>query len=236
MSSWQIELIGNEYTLGFLEEFLSNSLYQFEKDETMILLPLPETSPDVSKEELYAIASNLIDVINGAAKLYNPDCSPISFNTISRMKEDGTREGIGYFVGSPPRTKYFGFVPEDRTLIEWIRFALSDSEVARALYLYGSLEPTWNNLYMVLEIIEDDFGGEKGLKRSNLIKPKDFKDVKDFKQTAQSYSAIGKEARHASLKRGYKPPSSPMKLAKAHEVVYSLLKVWIETKFDQSNK
>lgn len=236
MSSWQIELIGNEQTLAFLEEFLSNSPYQFEKDETRTFLPLSETPPDVGKEELYAIASNLVDIINGATKLYNPDCSPVTFNTISRIKEDGTREGIGYFAGSPPRTKYFGFLPEDRTLVEWIRLALSDPEVTRALYLYGSLEPNWKNLYMVLEIIEDDFGGEKRLERSNLIVAKDFKDVKDFKQTAQSYKAIGKEARHASLKGGYEPPSPPMKLAKAHELVCSLLKVWIESKLNQSNK
>lgn len=231
MSPWQIELIGNEYTLEFLEGFLSNSPYQVEKGETRMFLSLSGISLDVDRDELYAIASNLVDIINGAAKLYNPDCSPVTFNTISRIKEDGTREGFGYFAGSPPRMKYFGFLPEDRTLVEWIGFALSDSEVGRALYLYGALEPNWKNLFMVLEIIEDDLGGQKKLGKSNLIAKKD---LENFKQTAQSYKAIGKEARHASLKRKHEPPPFPMSLENANELMLALLRNWIKSKLDQS--
>lgn len=227
MSPWQIELIGNEYTLEFLEGFLSDSPYQVEKDKDKTFLSLSETPHDIGKDELYATASNLIDVINGATKLYNPSCSPLTFNTISRIKEDGSREGVGYFVASPPRTKYFGFIPEDKTLVEWIMFALSDSEVTRALYLYGALEPNWKNLFMVLEIIEDDLGGQKKLGKSNLIARKD---LEDFKQTAQSYKTIGKEARHGSLKRKHEPPLHPMSIEKANEVMRALLKNWIKTK------
>ena len=51
---------------------------------------------------------------------------------------------------------------------------------------------------MILEAIEDDNGGERGL----VAKPWGGQRVKDFKATADSYKALGADARHGSTKNG----------------------------------
>ena len=148
---------------------------------------------------------------------------------VLRLKENGKWIGFGYLTAPETDFTLTAYSPGDRTIFNWIDTALSNQEIERALYLFGSLELNWKNLYMVLEVIEDSFGGETSLLNTNIVPPED---IKSFKRTASSYKAIGRDARHATLK--FELPREPMTLRKAQEVVGTLLQEWIKYEMRKS--
>jgi hypothetical protein len=229
MSEWQIELIGNESDIKLVDDLLSDSPYKITTIGNRKLLSLPGVSKDADIHTVKAASDQLIDVINGAARLYSRQFKGLSFVKVSRLDSNGKRISFGYITASETDYTLTAINPNDRTLLKWVKVALSDEEIARALYLYGSLEPNWKNLYMVLEVIEDSFGGERYLLNAKLI-PK--KDIKLFKQTAGSYKAIGREARHGTLK--FEPPHKQMTLTKAQDVISTLLREWLKIKGSQN--
>jgi hypothetical protein len=107
----------------------------------------------------------------------------------------------------------------------WIHLAKQDELVERALILYANLPHNWRNLFIILEIIEDDFGGEKGLKSKGWVSGNM---ITLFKRTANSYMAIGREARHGSTKK--QPPVKPMGLQEAQSLVRNILFKWLSSK------
>jgi hypothetical protein len=68
-----------------------------------------------------------------------------------------------------------------------------------------------------MEAMEDGNGGEPGLLAKNFV-PR--KDIKNFKDTANSWNAIGIEARHASTRKGSSSPK--MTLTEAEEMFQKL--------------
>jgi hypothetical protein len=99
--------------------------------------------------------------------------------------------------------------------------AESNDALERALHLYGSLKHAWRELYMVLEAIEDGNGGERRLVSSGLsTEPQ----IKNFKATANSYRALGLEARHGSTTSGV--DQVRMTLKEAQAFIRELLNAW----------
>ncbi len=227
---WQIGLIGETTDIELLETLLKGSQYEiiFEGDE--FFLTLPDVPSDADSEEVKAAADRLIENINGAARLYYKRFGAIKYIKVSRVNDEGKRIGFGYLSVAPRDYTLTAIRPGDKTLIEWIDLAFTSDELSRALYLYGSLEPSWKNLYMVLETVEDDFGGQESLLNTNLI-PK--RELKLFKRTANSYRAIGSEARHGT--KTYTPPRNPMSLKSAQELISKLLRDWIGLKKNKSS-
>lgn len=229
MSEWQIELVGDEKDIELLEIFFKDTTYHIDTWEGRKLLTLPEVSPNADSEFVRAASNKIIDIINGAAKLYYKHFRGLSFFHVSRFDESGKRVGFGYLTAPAQDFTLTAINPEDRTLFGWINLALDDEEIERALFLFGSLEQNWKNLYMVLEVLEDSFGGEAKLLIANLA-PSD--DIKLFKRTACSYKAIGRDARHGTL--SFEPPLTPMALDKAQKLMRTLLQEWIKFKVIQS--
>jgi hypothetical protein len=95
--------------------------------------------------------------------------------------------------------------------------------VERLLYLYGTLEHDWRGLYMVLEVIEDDLGGQKKLLAKRF--PGGEK-LKLFKRTANAYKALGAAARHATT--SFAAPKEKMMLKEARALIRSLIDAWIK--------
>ena len=75
---------------------------------------------------------------------------------------------------------------------------------------------------MVLEAIEDANGGEKAVVAKKWVPV----GIKAFKETANSYKAIGLDARHASLTIGSERPKQTLETARA--LIRELLAKWIE--------
>ena len=225
MPEWQIELVGDARDIQLLESFLTDSPYQITTWEKRKFLTTPGVSLEADSESVYAASTKLIDVINGAMKLYYRRYNGVSFVHVSRINDEGKRVVFGYLTAPDDNNTLNAFNTKDQTLVEWVEIGLDDEEVERALYLYGSLELNWKNLFMVLEIIEDYFGGEKSLIKTSLVSKNE---IELFKRTANSYKAIGREARHGTII--FEPPPAPMTLARAQDMIRLLLIEWIKLK------
>jgi hypothetical protein len=227
---WQIGIIGEISDIELLETLLKGSQYEVTKEGDEFLLTLPDVPLDADSEQVKAAADRLVDIINGAARLYYKRFGEIKYVKVSRVNTEGRRVGFGYLSLAPRDFTLTAIRPGDKTLIEWVDLAFVSDELSRALYLYGSLEPSWKNLYMVLETVEDDFGGEEALIKASII-PK--RELKLFKRTANSYRAIGRESRHGT--RAFTPLRNHMTLKSAQELIRNLLLDWIGFKKKQSS-
>lgn len=103
--------------------------------------------------------------------------------------------------------------------------ASSDDRVARAITIYGALGDTWPGLYMVLDVLSDDLGGDDAVKKSGFASRAK---IKLLRRTANSYTAAGLGARHALEK--YEAPDKPMSLREGRKVVGQLLDGWMRSK------
>jgi hypothetical protein len=98
----------------------------------------------------------------------------------------------------------------------------TDNRVQRVFEIVTHNFNSYIELYKIIEIIqEDDF---PPLKKGGEF----YNEIKDFKHTAESYEAIGNQARHAHS-RFIKPPN-PMTLDHAKELVRKTLYLWLDSK------
>ena len=95
----------------------------------------------------------------------------------------------------------------------------------RALFLYGRVEHNWRGLYMVLDAIAESYGGPKKLLKQDFA-AKYESDIENFKHHANSYRALGVEARHGLAKE--EPPKKTMTLAEAQALIQDILRTWVE--------
>jgi hypothetical protein len=225
MTEWLARLKGDVQTLELLKEHLAGTNYSITKDKSSYYLKVADLPEDTAPAILQNMASRLIELLNGAAKLYLGSSSGLTSFVVVRVNENGMKEGVG-FLTLPERSTTLTLPPIlDGTLETWICLGTKDESVARALTLYGALDHNWKNLYMVLEVIEEDAGSEDAFIRSNWI-PQER--LKIFKRTANSFRAIEREARHGKSK--FAPPLSPMSLEEAQELIKELFEKWMESK------
>jgi hypothetical protein len=110
-----------------------------------------------------------------------------------------------------------------------MRIAARDEAVARALRILA--EPTsWHNLYRIFEVIRDNCRGEKWI-RSHGWATKTAMDR--FRHTANSPTAIGREARHGSERST--PPPNPVSIREARLLVETIVGGWLRWKVGNSS-
>jgi hypothetical protein len=183
MAEWLAELESDEQILELLKEYLAGTDYSIINDKSSYYLKVADLPEDTDPAILQDRASRLIELLNGAAKLYLGYSGGVTTNKVVRVREDGRKEGFG-FLTLPERSTTLTLLPiPDGTLETWICLGAKDETIARALTLYGTLDHNWKNLYMVLEVIEEDVGGEKALVKINWISQER---LKNFKHTANS--------------------------------------------------
>lgn len=124
----------------------------------------------------------------------------------------------------PPTVLVNGVPPVVPTL--GAEAAITSPAVALALTLFAR-EPTWVELYKVMEVVGDDVGGLHALDRSGFI---DAKERSRFSQTANSMHASGHDARHAAAR--IKPPDVPMSLGEATALIRGIVGRWMLSKVD----
>ena len=225
MTKWFVELIGNPKDLQFIAVYLNSSELNIFNEKNSYYLESNKFDPIESSTDIKAIADNLIDILNGAAILYYPRFQRVTYRQIHRVNDDGKRQIFGFLTAQGPTTMYYGFSDDDDTLSEWLEIGQKDDAVARAFTLYGALEHNWKNLYMVLDVIQEDLDREKNQTKQKWL---EANKIKLFKRTANSYGAVGKEARHG--KTSFKRPKKPMDIRDAQILLDSLLKEWIQHK------
>jgi len=126
------------------------------------------------------------------------------------IRGDGTREEVVSDADPVPAS-------------DLLALAASEPDVARALRLIGQAEPTWSVLYHLYEVVLGDVGGriydDGWASRA---------EVERFRRTANSPVVLGEDARHG--RETTEPPSNPMSLREARDVVERLVRRWLEEK------
>lgn len=99
--------------------------------------------------------------------------------------------------------------------------ATLNNAVETVLRILGRLDLSWRNLFILIELVGNQFGGETALLRQ----PWAPKEIKDVKAIANNWRLLGVESRHALPK--WDEPGKRLTLEQARGVVRELIRGWI---------
>jgi hypothetical protein len=119
----------------------------------------------------------------------------------------------------PPTIVVNGAVPEPIE-VKLLRLQTSNEHLRLALHFLNA-DPTWVNLWKSFELIRDANGGPQSLTANGWTSQRE---LERFSRTANTYAAVGDEARHAELARS--APSRPTTLKEADDYMRRLLARW----------
>jgi hypothetical protein len=201
-------------------------------DGGQIYLVSSEFESLTSRDDVLALASQMIVTLRGAMRVAGiVEHDPIQPDAVVERGGDGSESRTVYrFAQSaamiaeafPPTVLINGTLAPIPGLK--VEAALDNDHVARALALLAR-EPTWYDLYKVLELIEQDVGGERALQS---LSWEQADELRRFTHTANNAGALGLDARHARL--DWQPPANPMPLTDATDMIRRLMEKWLATK------
>jgi hypothetical protein len=239
MTGWLAKLAGDSWQLEQLGELLDSSHLRVVKEYDGYYLRAAAFDGLTEAAAVHAEAQKLLPHINGAMRLHFGHITPIMTNTVAFVDEQGQRlsttvlglvmtagagaVGIGRITVIGPDGVPLPPPPSD--IQRWTSLAAYDDAAAHTLRLL-SYEPDWSTLHKLLEVVEQDVGGEKELER----KPWAHKaELKRFTHTANSYIALGDETRHAHHSKWEKPPN-PMTFSEAELLIRQTVTAWLNGK------
>jgi len=234
MTEWLVRLEGGKSELEYLCTVRSPNWSVTAQDNEYYLRAVDFNSLE-DPRDVVLIATQILDVIGGIARLSFGDFHAAKVGGVTRVEANGKITQIvmppsipiTFKVGIPAVTTSAteGSSQQPNPLERWIQVAEHDELVSRAFALYGGLEHNWRNLYMILEVVEDDVGGEQALIGKEWV-PNGK--IKLFKRTANNFRVLGREARHGSAK--YEPPAETMPLPQAQSLIQKIMEYWIRSK------
>lgn len=202
-----------------------------EKDGESVFLTSSRFEAMTSRDDVMALAQRALALIEAAARLAGVRPMPIQANRVEEQTTDGPRSttyvhalSMSAVIGLPTPTIVIGGQPPPPPLAIPVEVGLRDSRAARALEFFAR-EPNWYDLYKVLDVIEEDVGGEKALANKGWVSRSE---LKRFTATANNLATLGPDARHAI--DAWKPPASPMTLDDAVSTIGRILSAWLATK------
>lgn len=233
--AWQVGLIGEDLDLEDLPQWFRGSVATVLPDKDGYVLQLASSLVGRDYARVRRIAEQELDTINGIARVLWPGFRPVRLaNRINGVDASGQNVGIvlavegvecrikggsasltGSGAGLQPRISSPG-----RALQELAR---TSAAVADVLAITGRSSHTWSELYLVFELIESDLGSTM-FTEGWITKA----EKRAFCHTANSYSALGRRARHGR-DRG-QAPAKPMTFGEAGVVVTRLVAGWLAFK------
>jgi len=97
-----------------------------------------------------------------------------------------------------------------------------DERVQRVFNLINHDFTSFGGFYKIIEVVQED-------NFPPVLRDGEFyNEINRFKQTAQSYEAIGEEARHAHTR--FTRPEIPMDLSRARDLIQRIVKMWLDSK------
>lgn len=193
-------------------------------------------------DKLREVVGELLGVMNGWSQLVWPGIEPVHAVALHRFSYDGARieggmiltvpriallvgddgEGIAEIVLADP-----GADPlNTRPLPSVAREAFHDLQVQRTLVIYGKGPPSWSELYVVLEIISTDLGGQRAIRNCGWAS---MNQIDRFMQSANDPRVAGINARHG-VSKSPQFPSDPMSIQEARQLIRRILAHWIAYK------
>ena len=230
---FRVELTVEPAVLEAVAPHLQAPHVRLEKDGDTIFLTSSTFDEMTSRDEVFAEAKRMVPWIKAAIRLAGiSPTGQVAAHRVEEQTPDGPRSTTYAQVGLaaaltisalPPTILIDGKPPPPPPPIP-VELALRDARAARALELFAR-DPNWYDLYKVLDVIEEDVGGEKSLEGKGWASAKE---LKRFTATANSLGALGLDARHA--RDAWKPPKSPMTLEDAVDLIRRVLNPWLATK------
>ena len=228
---WIICLSGDEADLNELSKSLiTEFLTVYKKGNQYYLKSTQILSTDEYKEVSEKI-KELIDLINGATKLALGTRNTIAVSDIYILKDDGGRIlfGSAHLSASLRVRTSYQVIRADGTIEtcnpadsvpNWLELSKKNELINKLIKLISHDSDSWVGLYKIFEVIDKD----SGIKSFSIVSSEN---LKRFTQTANSYKAVGMEARHAL---DYEPPKKPMNITEARSLIYLVVNEWFRQK------
>jgi hypothetical protein len=112
--------------------------------------------------------------------------------------------------------------------LDWLREAMKDPDVAGALRIYGRAEPSWGDLYHLIELVEAQIS-----QKVNAAGYISRNERQRFTHTANSRLAVGDQARHGDNRSA---PANPMTLEEARHLGRTVLLAFLESRRSGSDE
>lgn len=229
--TWYFRLDGDDVDIQAVQRLFSANWLSLRDGRLHLVMKLPFTSSQAQAAQ--EAANELLSKINGIAKMIYLDHESLRIGATSCVEKPGSPPTQVVFVNAVLRgrsrvhapivvaTSGVGQTPtENNRLLGDGVLEVADEHFKRALYLFGSLRD-WRGLYMVLEAAEDGNGGEKGLIGKGWVAEGE---IKNFKNTANSFKAIRLQARHGTVRTGASHPKQT--LDQARQMIRTILERW----------
>lgn len=233
--SWIVPLKADEFDAEDLHVYLAGYPITVNRRGGKFFLVIPAKLTGPSYEPVISLAEEQVAMINGAASVVLDGYRPIGV-------DDGAYYGIDAEgdvaqtvvpVGTAECRAKAGHItvlidgvpqPDNRTgqLAQLLQAAKTSSAMADALAVLGRPSPTWAELYLVYELVKSNSGSR--MYSDGWIT---HDEGVLFTRTANSYTALGKEARHGK-DRG-DPPSNPMPRTLATQLMRRLVAAWLSS-------
>jgi hypothetical protein len=231
--NWRVNLIGNKDDLEDLSSIFSSSDPRIIWNGDGYLLESSLFTYCLDDKSIKEETDKLLAAINAIKVLKLQSSKPITRGAIFADNINGNRTiflettltavaiaRIDMIAFNPDGTRFNG--NPDNHEINWVSLYSTNNRVQRVFEIITHNYSSFIELYKIIEIIEEDNfapvmrGGEY------------YKVIKLFNQTAESYNAVGKDARHSHER--FKPPADPMTLDQAKDLITKILYLWLKSR------
>jgi len=234
---WQVRLDGPQHELAELSRSLCSEILSLSKDKhDQYYLASTKFESCSTADEVLTVSEHILAVLNGATKLALGGNLGLSESGVLEQLANGAknfymylsdtasaRDSLGVSITDTDGNIIEEYKPADPVL-KWVTAGLTDDSVGKVFRLFGR-EHNWAELYRIFEIIENDVGGINEI----AIRGWSSKgQLKTFKHTANSPSAVGHHARHG--KETTEPPKNPMLISEARVLIQTLVHHWLRSK------
>lgn len=233
-SGWWARLAGDALDLQTLAESVRLAAVQVRQLDGRFYLRADDLQGASSEQsgDVERRAEEILRVLNGAARVEHGNSREVHVDAATRVHVDGRIEN---FVHAPAhltaRSRMSATLtvtgqqetaePPPSVIDRLAAKGLADTNIERALRIFGRDDVDYRDLYNVFEIAEEALGAGM-FADGTVTKP----EVRRFKHTPQSPTVLGDAARHGR-ERGRQPPANPMSFDDARDLVRRILRVWL---------
>jgi len=200
---WSVRLDGDDADLADLARLMNAPELTVVETDGAFFLESTGLEHLTTSEDVLEAARPLLSAMSGIARLHMPLVRPITATAVVEHR-GATPITHQFFLAQAIISRARASAPTVITGGQTLEagpphslgaeLSLDDPNVVRALELFGP-EPTWVSLYQVLDVLEEDVGGERALEGKGWTPPAE---IKRFTRTANSAEAVSPSTSIAS--------------------------------------
>ena len=226
---WAVGLVGGDWELGEIAPHFTGTIRVDRTDDGWELTAERFQEADEATT-VHMRAGGMLALINGVARLRLDRPDPISLGNVRRYREDGAKD-VWVFpeparatvrMGTPT-ILVNGVSVSPQSWEPDLELAARDMRV-QAVLAFLATGPTWYSLFGAFDTVAGDprTGRGDGVKRWSGVSSRR---LGDFTNTANSFSAVGTQARHGP---GMEPPRRVMTLQAGEQLVRRVVERWLD--------